>query len=147
MQSTRKRGGKGWGLCVFCSRSRFLIMQSLLKVSEYYPGLDGLLQLFTSVPCYGIFMVCFKFQSYLGLLRMSSSQILNFCKGGDSTAPLGNLFQCSAALTVGFFFFILCFPLPLHLPLTFLVCLVNVTSQPFIILYLKSGSDFSISTY
>lgn len=104
MQSTSKRGGKRWDLCVFCSSSRFLIMQSLLKVSEYYPSLDGLLQLFTSVPRCNIFMVCFKFQSYLGLFRISSSRILNFCKGGGSTAPLGNLFQCSAALTVGFFF-------------------------------------------
>lgn len=146
MQSTRKRGGKRWDLCVFCSSSRFLIMQSLLKVSEYYPSLDGLLQLFTSVPRCDIFMVCFKFQSYLGLFRVSSSRILNSCQGGDSTAPLGNLFQCSAALTVGFFL-ILCFPLPLHLPLTFLVCLVKVTSHLFIILYLKSGSDFSISIH
>lgn len=94
------------GLFVFPSSNSFscwavkLTTLSLLKLSEHYPNLDCLLLLFTSVSSYDIFMVYFRFQSYLGLLRISSTQILNISKDGDSTAPLGNLFQCSAALSV-----------------------------------------------
>lgn len=75
-------------------------MQSLLKVSEHYPGLDCPLQLFTSVPQWDIFMVCFKFQSYLGLHRILSSQIFNFCK---AEIPQPCLTTCSSV--VGFIFF------------------------------------------
>lgn len=119
MQSRRKRGCQGWGLCVFCSSNRFLTLQGLLKVWEHYPSLDCPLQLFTSIPCYDILMVCFKFQSYLGLHRILSSQILNFCKA-EILQP------CLTPVPVLWdFFLMLCFPFPLHLLLAFLVCLVD----------------------
>lgn len=59
VQKEKRRQRMGF---VFCSSNRFLTMQILLQVSEHYPSLDCLLQLFTSVPRFDIFMVCFKFQ-------------------------------------------------------------------------------------
>lgn len=45
------------------------------------------------------------------------------------------------------FFLMLCFPLPLHLLFTFMVCLMSIAPHPFIILYLKPVSDFSTSVH
>lgn len=127
MQSRRKRGCRRWGFCVFCSMNRFSTTQSLLKMSEHYSNLDCSLQLFTSVPCCDIFMVCCNFQSYLGLHRILSRQILNFCKA-EIPQPCLTAFS---SVVVFFFFLMLCFPLPLLLLLTFLVCVMNVVSQSF----------------
>lgn len=143
MQSRRKRGGKGWGLYFVAATGfwpcRFFYRcQNITQVWIVYCSCSPLFLVLISLWCALNF-------SYLGLLRILSNQILNFCKDGDSTAPFGNLFQCSATLPVGFFFLMLCFSLHLHSLITFLVCLGSVVSHPFTTPYLKSGSDFSVS--
>lgn len=125
MQSRRKRGGKWWGLSIFCSSNRLWPCRGVRTLPKF--GL-GPLWLFTSVPRHIIFMVCFKFQSYPGLLNFgfncSEFYPIKFwisarLRFHSPTWQPGPMF--SKPSLWDFFFLMLCFPLPLHLALNFLV--------------------------
>lgn len=85
-----------------------------------------------------------NFRVILDCSEILSMQIFTISKNAGSTAPLGNLFQCSAALTVWLFF---PSPLLLYLLLTFLLLLMNVASHLFVICYPGSGSVLSWNTF